>query len=544
MKAKFWLIELPIIFFFVGCFLITEMGWEGLLGQDFLREKVYPALSRPTNFLTDQKFKFRGPVPPKNKVVVVEIDSPALETLGRWPWHRDVMSFLIEKTFEAGAKVVGLDVVFSEPDQRVPSELVEILKNNNMANLIDQFETDRQLGDVFKRFSDRLVLAWTTEQSCQPLFEDAKSCPVNDPAMATFYPPEMEKFSIQNFETTRPFDSTKVPMVSFITPIANIPAYNQVASHLGYLNAFLDPDGYIRKTSLIIFANGKPYPSLPLEMARVGLGDQIELKLDANQTVKSLKFQKSARSLPVSPLGALQINFRGPGSVFHHVAALDVLSDKDTLDDPLNQRLTGQSKKEIFKEAYVLIGISAIGVFDMRQFPFEANAPGVDGHANVLDNILSGESMVHNTEYFGVPLMIALMFVLGLGLAYGIGHLGALQGIGLFLGLMAAIAILDFKILFQANQNWNTVFLYFELFLTFLVTFAARYFQEEQDKKFIRGAFAKYVAPSIVDSILKDPTKLSLGGEKREMTILFSDIRGFTTFSEKNGCQSFSRFFE
>ncbi|MEO7164993.1 MAG: CHASE2 domain-containing protein, partial [Bdellovibrionia bacterium] len=118
MKSKLWFIQIPIMLFFIACYCVTELGWRGELNNAVLREKVYPVLSRSINFLTDIKFKVRGPKPPKNKVVILEIDSPALETLGRWPWHRDVMAYLIEKTFLAGAKVVGLDIVYSEPDLR------------------------------------------------------------------------------------------------------------------------------------------------------------------------------------------------------------------------------------------------------------------------------------------------------------------------------------------------------------------------------------------------------------------------------------------
>ena len=539
---KHWFIQIPIMLFFVGCYCITEMGWQGQLDNLFLREKVYPALSRASNFLTDIKFKTRGVKLPKNKVVILEIDSPALEALGRWPWHRDVMAYLVDKVFVAGAKVVGLDIVYSEADLRVPKELAELLKEKNLGDLGDKFETDRQLEEVIKRNADSLVLAWTTEQSCQPAFDEAKYCPVADPAVTGLYPPDFNKFSLQEFKTTRPFDPAQVPLVSFVTPITNIQPYHAAAQHLGYLNAFLDPDGAIRKTSLIVFANGLPYPSLPLEMLRTGLKERIGLKLDHDERVAQLTLLNSGRIIPVSPLGALQINFRGPGAVFNHVSALDMMSEKDTLDDPVNQKLTGKSKVEILKDAYVLIGVSAIGVYDMRQFPFESNAPGVEGHANLLDNLLTGDPMIHNTELVGSEFMIALM-LLGVGfLAYGIGKLDATRAILLFVGTLLVLAYVDVRILFEGNQNWNTIFLYFEIVMVFIMIFAAKYLQEEQDKKFIRGAFSKYVAPLIVDSILKDPTKLTLGGEKREMSILFSDIRGFTTFSEKMDAKALASF--
>ncbi|MFZ9596268.1 MAG: CHASE2 domain-containing protein [Bdellovibrionia bacterium] len=542
MRSKLWFLQIPFILFFTACYVLTEFGSQGKIEHQFLRESIYLPLSRPINFLTDLKFKFRGPVVPKNKIVIVQVDSPALDTFGRWPWHRDLMSYLIEKTFEAGAKVVGLDIVFSEADPRVPPELKDLLKTKSLESMADQFETDKQLEETIRRHRDHLVLAWTTELLCQPGFEEAQYCPVTDPQSKAQFPEEFQKFSIGEFRTESRFDPAKTPIVSFLNPIANLPAYTAAGQSLGFLNAFLDPDGYIRRSSLLIFANAKPYPSLAFEMARVGLGEKVALDLDDKHRVKNLEFLNQKRKIDTSPLASASINFRGPGSVFTHVSALDVMNDQDTLEDHLNQKLTGQSKREILKDAYVIIGVSAIGVFDMRQFPFETNAPGVDGHANLLDNLLSNDLMVQNRGFFGFDLMLFLMLV-GTGvLVYAISRLEAVPAMVLFGLVLFGLGYLDFGVLFSKNQNWNTVFLYFEVIWVIIVTFLAKYVQEEQKKKFIRGAFSKYVAPLVVDSILKDPTKLSLGGEKKELTILFSDIRGFTTFSEKMDAKALTAF--
>lgn len=542
MKNKLWFLLLPVVFLFASAYVITEIGAQGRLEHRFLREKLYPALSEASNVLTDLKFKSRGHQKPKNKIVVLDIDSPALETLGRWPWHRDVMAFLIEKTFAAGAKVVGLDMIFSEPDPRVPAELGDLLRQQNLDDLIQKFETDRQLEDVIRLYSDRLVLAWATELQCQPFYDEPQFCPVKDPSAKGQFSAEFEKFSIQDFLFPQSFDAGRTPIVSFVTPIANIEPYAKAASHLGYINAFLDPDGYIRRSGLVVMANGKPYTSLALTMASVGLGEPLRLGLDDENRIRSLQFSKSSREIPISPLGAMQINFRGPSEVFPHLPVLDVMSESDIIEDPLNRRLTGMSKAQILKDAYVLIGISALGVFDMRQFPFESNAPGVDGHANILDNLLSGDPLVSGTANAG-SIIVLLLMTLGVGLfAFGTAKLESVPALILFIVTTAAIWYADFKILFERNYNWNTIYLYLETVVVFVLTLAAKYVMEERNKKFIRGAFAKYVAPQIVESIMKDPTKLSLGGEKRELTILFSDIRGFTTFSEKMDAKALASF--
>lgn len=543
MKAKLWLFNLPLILIFCFCYWVTELGVQGELDQPFLRESVFPVLSRARNLLTDLKFKSRGPQPAKNKIVIVEIDSSALETLGRWPWHRDVTSFLIDKSFQAGAKVVGLDMLFSEADPRIPTELNQLLKEKNLESLTPQFETDHQLEEVIRRYADKLVLAWTSETVCQPFYDHAEFCPVKDPNALAQFPADFERFSLSGFHFPSSYDPGTIPMLSFVTPIANISSYNTATQHQGYINAVLDSDGTIRRTSLVTFAKGRPFPSLALEMARVGLGENLDLTLSQSSRIESLRLLPSGRQLRITPVGAQEINFRGPSGSFPVVPALDVLSEKDVLEDAGNQKLTGKSKAEIFKDAYVLIGISALGVFDMRQFPFESNVPGVEGHASILDNLLSGDPLVSSSTGPGRIIIPLMMILGGLLLALAFEKFGAVPALLLFLGAMLGTLFLDFKVLFHHhNNNWNTVFFYAEVMLVFGLTQSLKYILEENDKKFIKGAFSKYVAPQIVDSILKDPTKLSLGGERRELTIIFSDIRSFTTFSEKMDAKALASF--
>jgi adenylate cyclase len=542
MKNKLGLLLLPVIFFFSFCFWVTELGSQGNLENFFLREKVFPPLSRASSLLTDLKFASRGPQPPKNKIVVIEIDSPSIDRFGRWPWHRDLTAFLIEKTMLAGAKVVGLDMVFSEPDPRVPQELAELLKQQNIHDVADKFETDPVLKNVIQIYGDRLVIGWATDMACQPLYEEEKFCPVTDPQAIEQYPKGYEKFAFDQFNLKGGFNPQKTPMISYVTPLANISDYNEVAQAAGYFSAILDSDGYIRRTNLLAVGAGKAYPSLALKMASVGLKEKLQVTIDQGEKVSSLGFIESKRDIPVTPLGSMQVNFRGPSSTFAHISAEDILSEQDTIQDPLNRTLAGQTKSSILKDAYVLIGLSAIGVFDMRQFPFEANAPGVYGHANILDNILSGDPILPGSIGFSIYWIFFLM-IIGVGFySYGIAKLDAVPALGLTIAVFVGFGLFDFKYLFSKNHNWNTVFLYAEITTVFVLVIAAKYVLEEQNKKFIRGAFSKYVPPTVVDSILKDPTKLSLGGEKKELTILFSDIRSFTTFSEKMDAKALAAF--
>ncbi len=546
MQKYFWFFQIPVILFFLLCFWITELGSQEYLSSSFFREKLYPPLSRAPSLLTQFKFQLRGSQAPKNKIVILEINSATLEKLGRWPWHRDRMAYLIDQVFQRGAKVVGLDLVFSEPDPRIPDDLADQLKKSVSHSTLASFETDPLLTTLIQRYANRLILGWTSEMSCQPAYETAEFCAVTDPESIQSFRPSFEKYAIPFFQTPLPFQPSKTPLLSYLTVIKNLPEYDQVAQHAGYLNAHLDADGSIRSTPLVAMVHSKPYPSLALEMARTGLNDTIQIVLDKNQRIKTIQFMRDSREIPVNSIGMMQINFRGPSSIFKHISAEDLFSEKGIIEDPLNPLLFGQSVNQILQDAYVIIGVTAIGEFDMRQFPFETQTAGVYGHAHILDNLLSMDPLKTGTDHYRVfhTVIHWIFFTMTFGtiiLLFFIKKLNALSSLFLFSLAFSLIFLIDFY-LFIKNYNFNTAYLYIEWIVLFIISFLIKYVTEEKNKKFIRNAFSKYVSPLVVDSILKDPQKLALGGEKRAMTILFSDIREFTIFSEKMDAKILATF--
>lgn len=543
MKNKIWLLQLPIILLFTFAFYVVNSGEQGDLHNYFLRERVFPTLKTVNGIFTNSKFRLRGPQDPKNKVVVVEVDSQSIEALGRWPWHRDVIAYLIDKTFEAGAKVVGLDIVFSEPDQRVPEELAAFLNERGMGNMIRQFETDFVLESTIIRNRDRLVLGWATENACQPAYQEYDFCPVTHPEAIATHPSGFEKFAYSKFSIADGFDPQKTPVMSLATFIANLPIYNTVAKHSATFNAFPDPDGYVRRTSLALMANGVPYPTLPLEMARIGLEEELAISINEQGKIQNIQFANSGRNIPVTPLGTMEVNFRGPSFHFPYVSAIEVMGDSDEVEiHQKGGRKIASSKTDILKDAYVLIGVSALGVFDMRAFPFDSNTPGVEGHANILDNLLSGDPMTSGGSGTGMTWMFILMVFGALGFGLLTQRLEAVPALILFIVTVGGFGVFDLKFLFSNNINWNTSLFYLELASIFVFTLAVKYVLEEKNKKFVKGAFAKYVSPAIVDEIMKDPTKLTVGGQKKELTIMFSDVRSFTTISEKMDAKKLSEF--
>lgn len=554
MKSKLWLWQVPGIALFTALFYIHQLGAQGDLDNTLLREKVFPTLRRVSSFFLDMKFKLRGPTVPKNKIVILAIDNSSIELIGRWPWHRNTISEILEVLYqEYQPKVVGLDIVFSEPDQRVSTELRDFLKTQKLNFDPEQFETDHALTQTIERHKDNIVLGWTTDLVCQPAYHKSlEECSVTlqqlqklglttDSEMGKRIA-QMQKFSFDKVSLDPAFVAEKTPVVSFGTVITNLPEFMNAAKHSGYFNAFQDPDGYIRQTSLMMFGNGIAQPSLPLAMAKVFLDEELFVELNEQSKVKKLGFLKSGKTVALSPLGASQINFHGPRYTFPYLSVVDLFSEHDKVKIFKGDQEVEVSKKELLKDSMVLVGATALGIYDMRAFPFDPNTPGVEGHATILDNILSSASLTKGEGNTYFIVLFILMTLGALGFAFLIEKLESIPALIVCIAVFIGMGFLDAKVLFTKNIHWDLGFLFIELSIIFVSTVAVKYVMEEKNKKFIKGAFSKYVSPAIVESILKDPTKLTVGGEKKDLTILFSDIRSFTTFSEKMDAKQLAKF--
>ncbi|MEN9723922.1 MAG: hypothetical protein RJB38_1908 [Pseudomonadota bacterium] len=552
MKNRVWYLQIPIILLFTAAFWITQQGVEGDLTHPTLRERLFPHLRRFSSIFLDLKFRLRGPQAPKNKIVIVEVDSPSLSEFGRWPWHRDRMAHLIENLSALEPKVIGFDIVFSERDQIVSSDFLNELGDPKARALHDaKYDGDGLFTQALAKAmasKTKIVLGWALEGSCQPSLDSREKCQLDDPArteqlkflesdgarltgLSQFaIPPEqLEGAEIQ-------WDQT--PLVTGVLPITNQGEFQFVAKHAGLFDTALDPDGVIRRSVLIKAFEKRLYPSLALEIARAGLNDELQITVEQGRKIGNLQWKTSGTRLPITPIGGTTINFRGPARTFKYVSISEVLNAESLDQTVQTETFRGpatESLRDVFKDAYVLVGVSALGVFDMRAFPFDSNVPGTEGHASILDNILSNDFLsiggIHQETY--AIIMLLSMLAVGVAFAIATERLESIPALLLGTLAIASLGFIDLKLLFPKNIHWDFSFLYAELGTIFVFTTAVKYVLEERNKKFIKGAFSKYVSPAIVDSILKDPTKLTVGGEKRELSILFSDIRGFTTMSEK-----------
>jgi adenylate cyclase len=462
--------------------------------------------------LLDEHFRLRGRRAPSVPVVVVGIDDASLEKIGRWPWPRATLGQLISALSKAGARVIGLDVILAEPerapDQRLAEDLLrrfEALGVGKGGESAQRFE--RELRDLKERGDPDRGLATAIESS--PL------------VMAAY-------FSLERGEQGKD-PSTPLPKFGFIrmkgqgqsllllsaaTKLTEpLPVLAASAQKLGHVNILPDADGTVRRETLAVAYRNRFYPSLALQTARLALGvpdDQLVLDLGGAVQVGPVV-------IPTDVEGRMLLNFAGPEKSFPHFSAADVLG--------------GAVPATAFKDAVVFIGATATGIFDLRVTPYSTVFPGVEIHANTVENILS-QKFLQRPAWVEIAVFV-LILALPSGLAKVLTSLRPLSGgilAALILGGLFAVA----QALFSVSGVWFPV-LYPVLAVagTYIPITVHRALSEERQRLFIKRAFQQYVPEGVVSRIVADPSLLRFGGERKELTILFSDVRGFTTYSER-----------
>ncbi|MFH1136538.1 MAG: adenylate/guanylate cyclase domain-containing protein [Pseudomonadota bacterium] len=469
----------------------------------------------------DVRFLLRGPIRPGPEVVIAAIDEKSVDRVGRWPWPRDVIANMVRNLAAGGAKAVAFDIGFFEVDANTNLSLIQRLldeisrssgANRALEDLLvrekEKADYDLALSRAIGEVGDRVVLGYFFHMN-------------RDDSVAHISPEELERKIEGVREGRYPFVRLTSREVELKTahfsrafmPEANIPLLSDVARFCGFFNMFPDPDGTVRWVPMAIACRDQYYMPLSLQALRASL-DQASSALNVSQVgVEAVSV--GPFNLPTDEMGRLLVNYRGPGRTFPHYSIVDILD--------------GNLPAATFRDKIVLVGATAVGIYDMRVTPFDSLFPGVEIHANVIDNILHRDFLVRPnwTAVFDLALILLTALILGLLLPRASAVTAPVLGMGL------AAAIVGTNYLLFVHGLWaNIVYPVTTLILVYTSITIFRYVTEEREKKKIRGAFSYYVNPSVVTEMLKNPEMLKLGGDKRIMTVLFSDIRGFTTISE------------
>jgi adenylate cyclase len=452
----------------------------------------------------DYRFLQRGVRPASPDVVIVAIDDASLERLGRWPWSRAVVAQLVDRLVAADAAVIGFDIVQSEATAQTDVELLR----ERVAGVDDRTWTairqalssgaaeDQKLVDAVRK-SDRTVLGYFFDFSGQASDPDAVR-------VSTYN-------VVQNLG--KQTGEARIPRAPTARP--NLPALTEAGREVGYFNFLPDADGSYRRVPLAIRFGSHIAVPLSLAMLRVYNAENTLAIRIADFGVESVHV--GAVSVPVAEDGEMLINYRGPGKTFQHVRAADVLD--------------GSVPPETFRGKLVLVGVTATALADVRVTPFDGICPGVEIHANLLDNILRRDFIIQPRWIVLVELaaILASVLILGVVLHYARG----LSGAAVAVLLIAAYLVGSQWLFVSFGMPLGLVYPLLAIGLTYSVISVQHYVVEEGEKRKIRDAFGLYLSPHLARLVSERPDMLALGGEKRELTVLFSDIRGFTTMSEQ-----------
>lgn len=322
----------------------------------------------------------------------------------------------------------------------------------------------------------------------------------------------------------------------------NIPAIADKTKFTGYFNAFLDSDGTIRYSNLLAQFGDSYYPSLALKSAMVYLNNSVMIHMNLDPTKPYMKRIKDIQltnpetgeviqSIPVDSTGKLMINYAGPRHSFPYLSVAELLSPSETIKVTFHDQDYVYKKSEFIKDKIFFFGATAIGIFDLRVTPFDENFPGLETHANITENILQ-QNYLKTSDLERIYLPEAIL-VLGFLFSFLIAELGAIWGFLTAFFSLVTLYFFDMKFLFSNGTVVTIIFPIFLIIILYVFMTFYKYLTEERKKQELKGTFQKYVSPAIVNEILANPQNIELGGKKQRMTVLFSDVRGFTTISEK-----------
>jgi adenylate cyclase len=470
----------------------------------------------------DLRFVSRGPLPPSPAVALAVIDEKSLDAEGRWPWPRAKFARLIDALSTDGAKVIGLDVIFSEPDENSQVALLDRLAGQLDALAIadprlrrfvaeSRFEADNDVALVkaIRRSSAAVVLGYFFHMDTSRL----EGHPIDEREGAR----RLRRIAGSRYPRIRQAGGARAEalLIRAHAPEINLDIFSEAAASSGFFSLQSDPDGVLRSIPLVIRAGEDLYPPLGLLSAWHYL-DRPSLTVDiGTHGVEGVEI--GDRFAPTDEAGRLLVNYLGPPRTFPHFSVTDILR--------------GDVPKGTFKDRIVLVGATAIATYDLRNTPFSPVYPGLEIHATVVDNILTGRFMARPewARVFDLVAIVALGTLTGLVVARRSPLVGTFVAAALFAAHVALA-----RWLFVRGQLWlNIVYPLLALVVVYVALTVYYYLTEQRERKRIKGTFKQYVAEVVVEEMTQDPSRLRLGGEEKVLTVLFSDLEGFTTFSER-----------
>ena len=469
-----------------------------------------PIITQLDNIIYDARLQVTMPRGVDERIVILDIDEKSLQEVARWPWPRDVMADLIEKLFgKYEAAIVAFDVVFAEADYSSGIRVLDELAQGPLKDLppfLQSYRALRPTLDNDGRFAQAIkgkpvVLGYYLNSE-----KDAKR-------IAAIPEPVLPKGT---------FQGRNIPFTSWIGYGGNLEQFTKNAASAGHFNPITDPDGVVRRVPMIAELDGAYYEALSLAVVRTILGfPKVEPGYAPDRFLQrgytGLEWlQVGPLAIPVDETASALIPYRGHKFSFAYVSLADVLA--------------GRVPPERLKGKIALVGTTAPGLLDLRSTPVDNVFPGVEVHANLIAGMLDKKIKLKPPYMLGAEVVLLLLGGVTLSLLIPMlaplwATLAILAGIVAVTGLNVAIWTEADMVLPLAASLLMTVALY-------TVNMAYGYFVEARSKRQFTELFGQYVPPELVDRMARDPEKYNMEPRAAELTILFSDVRGFTSISE------------
>lgn len=479
------------LFFGLGC--IAVLAFVRVADPFFVRTV------RETAF---DQFQRISPRPPGDAPVrVVDIDEASLRIYGQWPWPRSRLAELTERLGQMGAAAIAFDMLFAEPDRLSP---VTMLRDPAFTRLMPPREIQRlmhEIDDNDRAFAEMLAMTPSVLGFARLDAEEGGKPPIKT-----------------GFAYTGVDPAPAVPRLPSVA--TNLAILDQAASGIGSISLSPTESVSVVRMVPLLWSDGSDlFPSLAVEALRVATGAStllVNAVENEGTVVQSLRVGEF--EIPTAPDGTVRVRF-GSDDPQRYVSAANILADE--VEQAVVDKIAGN---------IVLVGTSAIGLYDIRATPIGENVPGVSVHAQLLEQVIGNDYLIRADWVGGVELLgfvFVAFFVLAMTMVTG--PVVAFVSGGLAAGAIAIgswIAFADYGVLLDPTFPMAGGF------IIFLAATSFRFLVADRQKRQIRRAFSQYVAPAILDQIERQPETLALGGETREVTVMFADIRDFTTLGE------------
>jgi len=476
-----------------------------------------PLLANLEAIVYDTRLRLTMPQTVDPRIVILDIDEKSLAEKeqggeGRWPWPRDRLALLMDKLFDRyEIAVVGFDVVFSERDESSGIRVLERLSGQELRDVpqfqsvLRQLKPQLEYDDIFARkIKGRpVVMGYILMEKDSAVVQKKGTLP----------PPIL---------TTKSFEGRMVATTSWGGYTANLDVLQKAAAGGGHFNSRTDDDGVIRRVPMLAEYDGAYYEPLSLAMVRVLLGLPPVTAITPDQALAPKGYpdlewlQVGPLKIPVDDEASALVPYRGRKGSFRYFSIVDVMNERI---DPAELR-----------GKIVLVGTTAPGLLDLRATPVDPVYPGVEVHANMISGMLDGN--IKQRPPFVVGAEFVLLFASGVALAMVLPLLAPLTSTLATLLVLVAVLATNVTVFQHADLVLPLASGLAMILLLFTFNMAYGFFIEARGMRQITGLFGQYVPPELVDEMARNPERFNMAPRAQELTVLFSDVRGFTTISE------------